>query len=212
MKKLIIIVIAFLTYSSCGDLDWDGSPEYYRFDPSDYEFIPVVYTDIGKIFKFKNNLNEEVSIKVSVFNYNKKTNGGWNWVGGSSTPIYYTEQAFVGFDLLDVNFPNIGVGYCDQLYISIEKQKNKTLNISLKIPVYTTFCSSTNLIITSPFNDFKVMTIDNVIYDKVKTFTTKKNYLFFNQSTVNKLYYDLKMGIIGFDDMVNNVEYRIINE
>lgn len=56
------------------------------------------------------------------------------------------------------------------------------------------------------------MTIDNVIYDKVKTFTTKKNYLFFNESTINKLYYDLKMGIIGFDDTVNNVEYRIINE
>lgn len=70
MKKLIITLIIIFTCISCGDLNWDDSPEYHQFSPSDYEFIPMVYTDIGKTFKFKNNLNEEVSIKVSVFNYN----------------------------------------------------------------------------------------------------------------------------------------------
>lgn len=211
MKNYVTYLFIFLVVFSC-DIDLDDNPSYYKFTQYDYKFIPTVYQDVDRTITFKNQQNEEVQIDVKSYSINKKSNGGWNWVGGSSTDIFYTDQIIIWLDLINVNFPDIGDGYCDQIHIIIEKRSDGTTETILSIPSYTTYCSSINLNSLSPYDELLSMSIGNVIYDAVKVFETDENFLFYDESTIDKIYFDFENGIIGFDDIDNNVEYRIVNE
>jgi hypothetical protein len=206
--RLTIILSLLMLATSCEIKD---DTAFYTFSSKDYNYIPIVYQNVGRIITFKNQQNDEVRIEVKSYTINKKSNGGWNWVGGSSTELYYTEQIIIWLDLMDVGFTDIGDGYCDQLHIIIEKRSNGTTDTSLDVPTFTSHCSSSSLNSTSPYNDLQEMIIGDITYDHVKIFETESNYLFYNESTVNKIYFDFKEGIIGFDDSENNTQYRIIN-
>ncbi|WP_299119733.1 hypothetical protein [uncultured Winogradskyella sp.] len=211
MKKNMIFCILTLVICSC-EINLDDDIKYYRFSKNDYKFIPTVYQDIDRIITFKNQQSEEVKIEVKGYNKNKKSNGGWNWAGGASTDLYYTDQIIIWLDLMDVNFPEIGDGYCDQIHITIEKRSDGTTETILKIPSYSNYCSRISLPSLSPYIELQSMSIGNVSYDSVKVFETEENFLFYDESTIDKIYYDFNQGIIGFDDTENNIQYRIVNE
>ena len=56
------------------------------------------------------------------------------------------------------------------------------------------------------------MVINNKTYSKVKTITTNEYFTLYNNSHIDKVYYDMDNGIIGFDDTQNNKEFRLESE
>lgn len=208
MKKTVLLFLIIISIISC---ETEDDTKFYAFSNDDYNFIPTVYeNNEDEILIFKNQFNEEVKIQIKTFATDKKSNGGISFTQDYSE-FYFTEQIIIWLDLVNINFPNFGEGYCDQLHIIIEKKSNGTTETKLKVPSYTDHCSIWSLISYSPYNDLGNLSIGNENYNKVKVFETDTNFYLFDNSAINKLYYDFEKGIIGFDDTTNNINYRIVN-
>ncbi len=217
MKKIILLFI--LTMISIISCETEDDTKFYTFSNEDYNFIPTVYENSGdEILIFKNQYNEEVEIQIKTFTTDKKSNGGISFSQGYSE-FYYTEQIIIWLDLIDVtltldngNFDD----FCDDFHIIIEKKSDGTTETKLDVSSYedTSYgglCSGSPLISNSPYNNLNEMSIGNKVYTKIKIFETDSNFYLFDDSTINKLYYDFKNGLVGFDDTSNNISYRIVN-
>lgn len=216
MKKLLLFILIITSLLSC---ETEDDAKFYTFSNNDYKFIPTIYeNNEDEILIFKNQYNEEVKIQIKSFRFNKKSHGGISFTQDYSE-FYYTEQIIIWIDLIEVTLTvdngNID-DYCDDFHIIIEKKSDGTTETKLKIPSYvdTSFggsCSGSRLISNSPYNNLNEMSINNKVYTKIKVFETDNNFYFFNNSTINKLYFDFKNGLVGFDDTLNNINYRIVN-
>ena len=211
MKKYVIFNLLILVVYSC-DIDFEEDVKYYQFTQEDYKYIPTIYQHVGQVITFKNQEGDQISVQVKGYSENKKSNGGWNWAGGNSIDLYYTDQIIISIQLLDVEFPEIGEDYCSQIHIIIEKNKDLTTTTRLDVPYYDNACFGTHLDTTSPYNNLQNLTFDGVNYQNVTIFNTDRNLLLFNESSINKIYFDHKMGIVGFDDIGSNIQYRILTE
>ncbi len=210
MKHLIFFSIAFILLVSCQPSD---SEPYYNFTNSDYQFIPEPYQVIGKTFIFKNAQNEEVKIKPLFYTLNKEFESGYGFGQPTRTESYYYDDLWIEIDLLNIEIPNEPDGYCERIYIHINKSPYKGLFVDLQIPSYNEpFCSGVGFKEFSPFEGLTQMIVNNKTYSKVKTITTNEYFTLYTNSHIDKVYYDMDDGIIGFDDTQNNKEFRLVSE
>lgn len=56
------------------------------------------------------------------------------------------------------------------------------------------------------------MELNGVRYSKIKILTPNDYFTFYEGSNIDKIYYDMDNGIVGFDDSQNNLEFRLISE
>ncbi len=210
MKHLIFFSIAFIFLVSCQPSD---SEPYYNFTNSDYQFIPEQYQEIGRTFIFKNAQNEEVKIKPLFYTLNKKFESGYGFGQPTRTESYYYDDLWIEIDLLNIEIPDQPEGYCERIYIHINKSPYKGLFIDLQIPTYNEpFCGGGGFREFSPFENLTEMVINNKTYTKVKIVTPNDYFTLYNDSHIDKVYYDMDNGIIGFDDTQNNKEFRLVIE
>ncbi|WP_271424622.1 hypothetical protein [Aequorivita sinensis] len=210
MKHLIFFSIAFIFLVSCQPSD---SEPYYNFTNSDYQFIPEQYQEIGGTFIFKNAQNEEVKIKPLFYTLNKKFESGYGFGQPTRTESYYYDDLWIEIDLLNIEIPDQPEGYCERIYIHINKSPYKGLFIDLQIPTYNEpFCGGGGFWEFSPFENLTEMVINNKTYTKVKIVTPNDYFTLYNDSHIDKVYYDMDNGIIGFDDTQNNKEFRLVIE
>lgn len=208
MKRLIIISILFSLIVSCQPSD---SEAYYNFNSLDYEFIPEQYQEIGKTFIFKNAQNEEVRIKPLFYTLNKNFESGYGFGQPTQTESYYYDDLWIQIELVDVEIPI--ESYCDRIVIRINKSPYKGLFVDLEIPTYNELgCYTGGLSEFFPFEGLTQMVINNKTYSKVKIVTTNHYFTLYNDSHIDKVYYDMDNGIIGFDDTQNNEEFRLVSE
>lgn len=206
MKNRIFLFALIFSLVSC---EIEARAPYYRFSKSNYKHIPTVYKNIGKKFMFKNQLNEEVKMEVLDCLLTKESGGGINF----TQP--YTEQHY--YQLLTIKLKvvdeNTFVSNCDFKTIQVFKSRNNYMGTRFNFSNAPNPCDNGGSIVKLEFPyDMGEMNINSIVYDKVVTLFNNHNIFFHCNYFIDKIYFDFKHGIIGFDDTENNIEFRIINE
>jgi len=191
MKKITCFLITTILLLSCS-LSSDDTP-YHNFSKNDLQHIPTHYENVGKVIKFKNETGDEVSFEVSYYSLNKLSNSG--------APYYYYDVLNCGIKFLS------NPSDYNKIVINIKKDYENRLKIEVG--------SRGNLFTySSPFENLQTMEINNIIYDKVKIIPIRADL--FEDFEIEKMVYDLKKGIIGFNLGLNVVNqdvshYRIMD-
>ena len=196
-----ILLCLFLLFCSCGKEDEEN---YHKFTQDDYNYIPTVYKEEGKVRHFINQHNDTIKIENRSYFMLEKT------PGGSFTGVFfYNDELRIKLRLLD---------FTPVKYINFEifKKANGSLISIINIPK-SEFCESYyRWDIPEDKQYLTELSINTTTYKNVAVLHIKpKNYedgcYFFIADTVtpDKVYYSFKYGIIGFDDTKNNLSYRL---
>ena len=193
MKKLIyLFTIVFL--SSCEPNI--GIPEnkkvYYKLSTGDFDIIPTKYNQLGNITIYKNAIGQSIEIKNIFYRIDENIFLNGELFGTE----YYNDRLFIR---LNAN------SYTDfDFYIS--KFENDLLSYKIIISqiFYINLPKDNNLLFEKNIN--------NVLYKKVAIFElSKEAILNINNVKINKIYFDLKGGVVGLEDSSNNNQFWITN-
>ncbi|MEZ4874370.1 MAG: hypothetical protein R2793_02680 [Flavobacteriaceae bacterium] len=194
MKKIILIVFTILMGCTKGT---DDVP-FYEFNEEDYKFLPTVYENLN-VVRFINQFDEEIILEVQLYEISKERVGGISLDGGSS-PIADVSKFEVKLGLQGSE--------CSSLYFFTYKDID---SIKSWFEINDTPCNGYSTYSFEKPYPMTQLQIGNTTYDKVLILDTDFTAAFSNEYEFNKFYFDLKSGIVGFDDTVNNIEFRIVN-
>lgn len=207
MKNIsFFILVTILFFSSCDfSLSASGdSVPYYQISGRDYELLP---SRKARTVTYRSQNGEEFSIEYKSWSPTKSCSDYFcNSEGTYNHDIIYSLYSLP--DVTMSNGNNRSVGF------DISKEKDGSLIYSLGMPI------STNTAIleefTIPQEETIEMTLNGATFKKVLIFETKNYrptqdyYLFYDSCKINKAYYDLFDGFIGFDDDANDLQFRIV--
>lgn len=204
----ITLLVTSFFFSSCFNDYEIFKSKHYKFSNLDYEYFPEVYKEKGKITEFVNQNNEIVTIKNDSYRIEEEV---YEWTLMSNGGIH--DELRIKLELIDANLN------CKYLDIRIEKTKNNSLFHRIAIPSMNgSSCRDLVFVFDTPEitqYDKIEMTINNRLYKNVLVFETSGSFndyfSLYQNATIQKIYYDYRYGIIGFDDVVNNLEFRIKN-
>lgn len=212
MKNLMISLTIMLSLYSCS-YDLGSNPNYYRFNRSDYNYIPASYNVIGKMIKFKNTQNEEIFLKVLNYEITKETGGGFIMpMLNFDEYIEYHYYNKLHIELVVTDYTG-GLIDCSQKFIEIENYGGSTLKTSLnsscKPDPYCT--SSTDDRFELPCT-FEEMNINGFLYTKVLRVFNNSDAHFHPDYTFDTVFYDCKHGFIAFRDSKNDILFTKVSE
>ncbi len=207
MKTTLTLLISiFLLASSCNKEDEPTSP-YYKIEGTDYDYIPTVYNDIGKVISFKNQYDDEVKFEVLGYEIEKEFSSCFLVSNCEGEDWYY--------DRLDIGIITQNCESCQGITISITKTPIDDLIHRIMLP--GEHSGNIKIFRTPSLTEYDIssMTINEITYNNVLTFEVSGEfvdfYTLYDESTIHKVYYDLNQGFIGFDDTENNLQFRIVN-
>jgi hypothetical protein len=162
------------------------------------------------IINFKNQNNEVLSFKVISNEQERKHETTGTFWGSSSSILYY-------FDCRTIMLKSLThTGDYTNLKLNIYKGFNNATLGGFYFYLWNEFaagdlnnCRNYNL---SSFTTH-TMLVNGVNYDKVIYIESGSTYSYTTDNytqNVNKMYYDLKKGVIGFDDLAGN-QWRLTN-
>ena len=208
---LLYFITIFMSYACDFGLEntFKGlfDTRYYKFTTTDYSFLLPNYKEENKITEFVNQHNDIVRLQNSYYSITKETDGGLL----SDSKRYKHDKLWIELALIDKG------GNCATLSIQISKTDNNTLFQTVSIPSYSKpSCSGSTFYFNIP-DALEVpktnLNINGKTYNDVLVFEASgaitKHYTLYKDSKIHKVYYDLKEGIIGFDDTTNNLQFRI---
>jgi hypothetical protein len=193
MKKLIYLLTIVFLYSCEPNI---GIPKnkkvYYKFSSSDFDRIPTKYNQLGNSNIYKNASGESIEIKN----------------------IFYRidENIFLKGDLFGTDY------YYDSLFIRLNI--NGSTNFDFDIDKFENDLLSYKIIMSQIFyinlpkdnNLLFEKNINTILYKKVAIFElSKEAVLNINNVKINKIYFDLKGGVVGLEDSLNNNQFWITN-
>ncbi|MEZ4779970.1 MAG: hypothetical protein R2786_11395 [Flavobacteriaceae bacterium] len=198
MKK--IVLLAVISLLGCGPVE-EEIP-FYKFDEVDFNFLPTIYENLDAV-RFKNELGEEIILDVNLYRISKERVGGLS-LGGNSSP------------LVDVNKFEIKLRLhgeeCSFFYFYTYKGPHGVkswFDISSYSCGGSTSYSTFNFEVPYPISQLQ---IGNKTYEKVliieDAYSTSESIIPYE---INRFYFDLEYGIIGFDDSESNINFRIVN-
>ena len=206
MKRVALILLISLMACSVKD-----DTKHYKFSNSDYNFIPTVYSEEGQVFTYRNQLNEEVQVEVSYYNKTRESGGGLSFSQGYQGELFYYEVLSIGLRFLEANVEGFPDGYCNTFQIRISKTAFETIFYKVSIPSYeNNTCYGNGFNFGSPFEDLQLFEINDNVFGNVRVFHTNRAPNFYEDSAIDIVYFDLKNGILGFDDTTNNLQYRLV--
>lgn len=206
MKR--IALISLIALIACSPKD---DTKFYEFSNSDFDFLPTAYDEIGKIYTFRNQFGEEVQLEVVYYNVERESGGGMSFSQGYLGEFYYYQTLLIGVRFLNADIEGFPEGYCNTLRIKVSKTALGSLFYKVSIPSYENEYCTVNLFnFSSPFEDLIQFEVNDHIFGNVKIFQAARAPNFYQNSMINKVYFDLKQGVLGFDDISNNLEYRLI--
>ncbi len=207
MKKAVFINVLILSMLSCSE------PEvrypYYQFTNENYEFIPTVYSDIGKTIKFQNQYGDEIELEVVTYDITKEWyNALFN--SNSSEPSHYYELLTIELRVIDDALINAD---CDLKTIEISNWGGYFFITRMTFKNAPDPCvdQSSTLRLEFPYETHS-MSINSINYNKVVTVFEGANVFFNSEDSFDRVYFDFKEGIIGFDDTETNTQYRIVGQ
>lgn len=208
MKSIFLTsIIGIMCYCEPAD-----SEPYYKFNTSDYDFIAENYQDTDKVHVFTNDNEEEVHLKVAFYELSKEYESGYIFGQPNRTDSYFYDQLWIEIELLDFNVDGLPDGSCDRIQLHIFKTPDG-LRTELDIPAYESpLCLQGGFKETSPYSNLSEMVINGEIFNTVKTITSENYFSFYNESQIDRVYFDLDHGLIGFDESQSNNQFRLVIE
>lgn len=203
MKIKNYVFFCFLILFSC-DVNplGDDNPHHYNFNNSEYSYIPTIYSEIGKEVTFKNEFNEEIKLEVIDYSITVEEGGGIL----ESKPLHTYEKLKIELKVTD---SDLG---CDFKTILITKWGG---NLITRITTRTSSDPCTSFAMTEKFEfpyEISSMQFKNILFSKVVTIFIDSQPYFSSSYSFDKVYFDFKNGIIGFDDLTNKTEFRIVSQ
>nr|WP_315200264.1 hypothetical protein [uncultured Flavobacterium sp.] len=193
MKKLIyLLTIVFISSCEANIGIPENKKVYYKLNSIDFDRIPTKYSQLGNINIYKNSIGESIEIKNILYKIDENIFLNGELFGTE----YYNDRLFIR---LNIN------GNTDfDFYIS--KYENDLL--SYKIIIGQIF----NINLPKDNNLLFEKNINNILYKKVTLFElSKEAILNINNVKINKIYFDLKGGVVGLEDSSNNNQFWITN-
>lgn len=186
---------------------------YQAFNNSDYQLIPEQYQDTARIFTFKNAQNDIVQMKSKYYSLNKEFESGYGFGQPTQSDSYYYDDLWIALELMDVDISNQSGDGCNEVSIHINKLGNGQILTGVSIPYYNgSYCFGNGFTEVSPFENLIEMEFNGISYTKIKIIMSDDFFTFYEGSNIDKVYYDMDYGIVGFDDSENNLEFRLISE
>jgi hypothetical protein len=219
MKKLILLLLIIINLSCSKDSSevGDGLP-YFQFIQADSNKF-INSTEVGKILIYKNQNNAELQFKVMQNRIEKKLESRGTFVVGSYKYFYFDEQRIQFGGVNDDTNQYYEEYY--SFYISLKRypkifQTNPTV-ISSDSQIISNIgvrhfdnSEAPPIFFTEPIIS---LTINSTVYNKVRKIAIPTNpYPNLNSSLkgLTFVYYDQNKGIVGFDDVENNM-WRLQN-
>tara|TARA_R100001369_G_C3282273_1_gene162237 strand:- start:181 stop:633 length:453 start_codon:yes stop_codon:yes gene_type:complete len=126
---------------------------------------------------------------------------------------YYDDDLWIGLELMDVDISEQSGGVSNQVSIAINKVGDGRLLTKVSFPFSDgNFCLGNGFEEISPFENLTQIEFNGVAYSKIKIVIPNAFFTFYEGSTIDKVYYDMDNGIVGFDDTVNTLEFRLTSE
>ena len=219
MKKLILLLF-IITNLSCTKESSEVVERlpYFKFTQADTDKF-INSNEVGKILIYKNQNNTELKFKVMKNNIEKKLESRGTFVVGSYEYFNYDEQR-IQFGEID-DLPNQYYNEYYSFYIRVRRAPKV-------FQTNPTVISSDSQLISNigvrPFDNSEAppiffnepiisLTINSTVYNKVRKIAIPTNpYPNVNSSlkSLTFVYYDQNKGIVGFDDVENNM-WRLQN-
>ena len=221
MKTTVFLASAFiLAFLSCKKNINDNSLPYYQFTQEDKSKLLVSY-DIGKELIYKNQNNQEIRFKViSSVNGQTSYSTGTFWGNYVQVQFYYDRQEVMmqyaeGYTSSNCDITLERYPLASDYQIQNPVMGTQAFITYIQFPLWNTYRDSLSLNNTI-FIDFNSgttsMTINGKTYSKVRILQSGSTQILEPNNTlpllpknVNKIYYDQNAGIIGFDDVNENM-------
>lgn len=206
--KTTIVFLLFVILAGCSnDNDteyFDKNVPYYKFTNSDSNYLIDSFNTIDEVISYKNQSNQILKYKVMSKKIEKAEERTGSFSGGNLLNYYYEIQRT---ELLSVDYPY------EHAILRMDVKKNSSTVVigGFNFHLWNGYENEVNFNLLS--SSTTSLTINSIIYNKVIVVESKNNYAFPNDyypKKVNKVFYDINKGIIGFDDLDNN-QWRIQN-
>jgi len=207
MKKVVFANLLIMCVLTCSKTEI--TYPYYQFTNENYEYIPSVYNEIGKIIRFQNQFGDEIELEIVTYKITKEWyNGLFN--SGSSEPSHYYQLLTIE---LKVTTDEVIGTDCDLKTIQISNWGGDFFVTRMSFKNAPDPCMNENstLRLEFPYETYS-MNFNSHNYNKVVTIFEDLDIFFNSKNSFDRIYFDFKEGIIGFDDTQNNIQYRIVND
>ena len=217
--SLFVLGVLFVC-TSCKEKEPPKEVAYYRFTPADYQRL-LPYKE-GQVLKFRNQNGEERTISVHRISTTKKQSNAYHYYYYDSKEIVLVnddakeiDSIRARFVLLFYRYPSDKLAEKD-IYTEYPSKFSAAFRLSL-------FWNG-NPIILMDYDQEKIeMTVNGKTYRNVFVFYSyydkileipcldeTNGEIYYIIVSVNVIYYDEFEGIIGFDDLKDNGQWRLI--
>ena len=215
MRKAAILVCTVFTLLSCSEDttydDFDSSKPYYKFTDSDSPYLLKSVYKRNTIINFRNQNNEALSFKV-ISNEQERMAETMSTFWGTSSLVYFYFDCRTIW-LKSITHPE---DYRN-LKLNIYKGSNNNTFGGFSFYLWNEFGTGAYLNNNRSYNlssfTTHMMQVNGVTYYKVIYIDSDSPYSYNGENytqNVNKMYYDLEKGVIGFDDLAGN-QWRLTN-
>ncbi|MBP7172722.1 MAG: hypothetical protein KBA33_01465 [Cloacibacterium sp.] len=207
-----LALLLLLLFISCNRI---GIPEnkkvYYKFTAEDYKYIPDKYANMkGSIITYKSSSNEEIQLKVEGYGLSEN-----NYLKGQYFGTDYYNDG-IGMTLKFLNASND----CAKIIVDISKYENNVIgynfNASGDNKFFSGGCGGFIYYLNLPqdLGTLQKMTVNNITYAYVYTINcidiSSFGDIYLNPNfQFDKIYFDLKQGVIGVKNANNQETYWI---
>ncbi|MEM7086517.1 MAG: hypothetical protein AAF489_10065 [Bacteroidota bacterium] len=187
---------------------------YFQFETSDYNNLLQVYETEEEFVAYQNQFNEVIRFKITrstLGREGKFTRGNFFGTGGGAL-VYFFDAQRIHLELTE--WPD---DY-KRTEILIQKTIENKLEGSIRFPLWNDNTGSSSELPNTIFLNFNTapmtLILNNVTYDQVFEIVSENNEplgpLGPYQRNINVLYYDIRDGIIGFNDL-DGGQWRLVN-
>lgn len=217
MKKLMFILF-FPMMTSCIIETTSPSEAYYHFRDDDYnKLIEITQNDT---IKYINQFNDTISYTVNELTTDYKTQlTQGSWVLPGTANFFYYDRKII--ELLSSNYENYKIEYLFNRFPNdVEQAKedyfteyDSSFNVGVDFYLWNGIGDYGTINIDYNYNTV-TMLVNGINYENVIVIDSNNPepliYSTTPERNVNRIYYDIGFGIIGFDDL-NNIQWRILN-
>lgn len=196
MKNTFLLLLLVLTaLTSCNRIPlFTEENTYDKFSQEDYKFIPQKYKQQNDVHNFISNSGQTITLKNNGYNLTEEV-------------VYPSMTQIVHYDNLLINLNWTTLTECNYIEIKISKSSDNRIFYNLVFWTKDNGCNG----IQKSFNSsetFSKMQVGGITYNYVTIIDL--NNFFINASSskkINKIYYDLEKGFIGFENAQTNEQY-----
>lgn len=190
---------------------------HYEFKEEDFDKLPSF--DLEKSIKYQNNLGQEITYRADFVTDIEKVqyinDGGTMSILFIPIPTPSAYYFFYDIQLISFNYGTLKYGYARFPTDLAEAKENayKEYPSEFEIQIYFKQWNGSPFHIIDIDTDSTVtsMYVNNITYNTVFTIESGNSDTGSDCSRVNKVYYDLYTGVIGYDE-IDGTEWRIVND